>query len=94
MEATDLVASLHDEDSPELGNAMVFLEELWARFEDETQVQQAEAEIRGLKQRGRSVKEYVWEFWRVAGKLWYWPEPLLVYYFKKSLEKELHRPDQ
>lgn len=89
VEATEWVASLHDEDSPELGNAEVFLEELWARFQDETRAQWAEVEIRGLKQRDWSVKEYVREFRRVAGKLRYWPERLLVYHFKKGFDKEL-----
>lgn len=85
------MASLHDEDSPELGNAMVFLENYGP---DSKMRHKPSRQIRGLKQRGRLVKEYVQEFWRVVGKLWYWPEQLLVYHFKNGLEKELHRPDQ
>lgn len=50
-EATEWVTKL-DEDMPELGNISVFQEELRARFKDESQALQAEAEIWDLRQRG------------------------------------------
>lgn len=73
-EAAEWVTSLHDEDALELGNINVFLEELRARFEDESQAQQAEVSIHNLKQRGQLAKEYVWEFQKVAGSIRQWPE--------------------
>lgn len=62
------VTQLHD-DSPELGNIDTFLKELRARFEDESQAQQAEAEIHKIRQKGHPAKEYVKEVRRVVGKL-------------------------
>lgn len=57
-EAEEWVATLHDE-APKRRDAGMFLGELWARFKDEAKAQQAEGEIRELKQRGRPVKEYI-----------------------------------
>lgn len=47
-EAAEWVIGHHDEDVPELGNSDVFLGELRARFEVESQAVQAEAEIRNM----------------------------------------------
>lgn len=79
---------LYDED--ELGNTDIFLQELRTRFKDESQALQAEMEICDLKQKGKLAKEYVQEFRRVASKLRHWSERLLVYFFKESLDWELH----
>lgn len=35
------------------------------------------------------MKEYVQEFWRVAEKLQYWHEQLVIYHFKEGFDKEL-----
>lgn len=35
------------------------------------------------------MKEYVQEFWRVAGRMQQWLERLLVYIFKEGLDHEL-----
>lgn len=61
-EAAEWMTSLHDEDAPELGNVDLFLEELRAKFENESQALQAEVEICDLKQRGQLVKKFVQEF--------------------------------
>lgn len=42
-----------------------------------------------LKQKGQAAKEFIWEFRCIAGKLRQWPEWLLVYHFKESLDWEL-----
>ncbi|ETE60040.1 hypothetical protein L345_14221, partial [Ophiophagus hannah] len=39
--------------------------------------------------RGCPAKVYVREFQRLTGKLQYWPERLLVHFFKEGLDKEL-----
>lgn len=68
-EAVERVTQLHNEDTPELGNIDDFLQKLRSRFEDEAQSQEAEAEIKAIKQRGCPAKEYVREFCRIARKL-------------------------
>lgn len=88
-EAAEWVAQLHDEDAPELGDVDKFLQELRERFEDMAQGKEAEAEIKAIRQRGCPAKEYVGEFQRLAGKLWYWPECHLVHYLKECLDREL-----
>lgn len=42
-----------------------------------------------IRQGSQPMAEYIWEFWRVAGKLRHWPEWLLVYHFKNDLNSEL-----
>ncbi|KAK9395714.1 hypothetical protein NXF25_019075 [Crotalus adamanteus] len=69
----------------------LFLEALQARFEDPSRVQRAEAEILGLRQKGRPVREYVREFQQVAGRLRTWPERLLVHNFHWGLDKDLRQ---
>lgn len=69
----------------------LFLDALRARFEDPSQVQRAEVEVLGLKQRGRPVREYVREFQRAAGQLRSWPECLLVHHFQAGLDKDLRQ---
>lgn len=64
-----MVTSLHDEDTPVLGNIDVFLEELRDRFKDESHPLQAEVEICNLKQRGQPAKQFVQEFWRVTCRI-------------------------
>lgn len=56
----------------ELLDANLFMEQLRVRFEDESQALKAEKEIHCLRQSGCLVKEYVREFWRVAGRLGQW----------------------
>lgn len=51
-EAMEWVTCLYDKDVPEVWNLDVFLEELRASFEEESQSQQAEVEIHDLKQEG------------------------------------------
>lgn len=81
---------LHDEGTPELENINDFLQELRMRFDNTDQGHEVKVETKAIKQRGHPTKEYIREFWRLTGKLWYWPECLLVRYFKEGLEKELH----
>lgn len=88
-EAVEWMNQLHNKDAPELGNIDAFQQDLRARFKGESQAQEVEAEIREIKQKGHLAKEYVQEFRRIAGKLWHWPERLLVYFFKEGLDKEL-----
>lgn len=88
-EAVEWVTNLHDEGTPELLDANLFMEQLRVRFEDESQALQAEKEIDHLRQRGRPAKEYVREFWRVAGHLGQWPEWSLIHYFKQGLDCDL-----
>lgn len=83
------MTQLHDEDAPDLGDSDIFLQELRARFKDESQTQQAEAEIQEIKQKSHPAKEYIREFRRLDGKLQHWPERLLVYFFKEVVDPEL-----
>lgn len=68
-DVADCTAQLHDQAAPELDDADEFMETLRAQFEDTSQGQEAEAEIKEFKQRGHPIKELVLEFWRVVGKL-------------------------
>lgn len=52
------------------------------KVEDTANQEEAETEIKGLKQRSRSHKEFMWEFRKVAGKLRDWLEQLFIHYFK------------
>ncbi|ETE70850.1 hypothetical protein L345_03337, partial [Ophiophagus hannah] len=72
---------LHNKGASWLGNPDAFLDELQARFGDNTQIRQAESEICTIKQGNRLVTEYIHEFWILARKLrisddiytWYQP---------------------
>lgn len=90
-EAVDWVADLHSEHARELTNVGMFLESLMGRFEDETRTQGVEGEIAAIKQRGRSAKEYIKEFKKIAGRLRVWPERLLVHQFHMGLDRELRQ---
>ncbi|KAK9400308.1 hypothetical protein NXF25_013327 [Crotalus adamanteus] len=75
----------------ELADIGLFLDALKTRFEDPTRLQRAEAQLVGLRQRGRPVQEYIREFQKVAGRLRSWPHRLLVHYFRTGLDTDLHR---
>lgn len=53
------MTSLHDEDTLELGNIDVFLDEFRARFKYETHAQKAELEIQELRRGSQPVAEYI-----------------------------------
>ncbi|ETE57754.1 hypothetical protein L345_16529, partial [Ophiophagus hannah] len=57
-------------------------QELRSHFEDSSQAQEAEAEIKSIRQKGRPVKELVLEFRRLATNL-------RPHYFQESLDEEL-----
>lgn len=56
-DAADWIAQ--DQAAPEFGDANEFMEALRTWFKDTNQGQEAEAEIKDLKQRGHPVKELV-----------------------------------
>lgn len=88
-EAADWVVSLHANHARELVDVGKFLEALCSRFEDETGAQVAEGDLFALRQRGVPAKDYVWEFWKIAGGLVGWPEHLLVHQFWMGLAQDL-----
>ncbi|KAK9407763.1 hypothetical protein NXF25_006537 [Crotalus adamanteus] len=90
-EAAAWAADLFSDHAGELADIGSFLDALIARFEDSTRVQRAEAEIVGLKQAGRPIREFIREFQRMAGHLRTWPERLLVHHFRNGLDKELRQ---
>ncbi|KAK9401553.1 hypothetical protein NXF25_012267 [Crotalus adamanteus] len=90
-EAAAWAANLFTDHARELADIGSFLDALRACFEDPTRVQRAEAEIIGLKQAGRPIREFIREFQRVAGRLRTWPERLLVHHFRNGLDKELRQ---
>ncbi|KAK9395784.1 RTL1: Retrotransposon-like 1 [Crotalus adamanteus] len=90
-EAAAWAADLYSDHAQELADVGLFLDALKTRFEDPSQVQRAEAELLGLRQRGRPVREYIREFQRVAGRLHSWPQRLLVHHFRAGLDSELCR---
>ncbi|KAK9395616.1 RTL1: Retrotransposon-like 1 [Crotalus adamanteus] len=90
-EAAAWAADLYSDHARELADVGLFLDALKTRFEDPFWVQRAEAELLGLRQRGRPVREYIREFQRVAGRLRSWPECLLVHHFQAGLDSELRR---
>ncbi|KAK9411889.1 hypothetical protein NXF25_003064 [Crotalus adamanteus] len=61
------------------------------RFEDPTRLQRAEAQLVGLRQRGRPVQEYIREFQKVAGRLRSWPDCLLIHHFRAGLDTDIRR---
>lgn len=61
------------------------------RFSSVAKHVEAEAQIQGLRQAGHPVKELVWQFRRLAGKVQDWPGRLLVHPFKNALDPELRR---
>lgn len=87
-EATEWVTNLHDDGAPELLDVNLFMEQLRASFEDESQALQAKKEIHFLRQRGRPAK-YVRDFRRVTGRLRQWSERSLIHYFKQGLDRDL-----
>lgn len=87
-DVAEWVTNLHDEGAPELLDANLFMEQLRARFEDESQALQVVKATHHLKQKGHLAKEYVWAFQRVAGRLGQWPERSLIHYFKEGLDHD------
>lgn len=71
------MVDLHSEHTHELGDTGLFLEALRDRFKDV------------IRQRGRSVADYVRDFCQVVGKLRAWPERLLVHHFRVGLDRTL-----
>ncbi|KAK9398714.1 Retrotransposon-derived protein PEG10 [Crotalus adamanteus] len=53
--------------------------------------QWAEAQLVGLRQRGRPAKEYIREFQKLAGRLRSWPDRLMVHHFRNGLDNEIRR---
>lgn len=90
-EAVEWAADLYSDHARELADAGLFLEALRSRFEDVFRVQQTEAEILVLKQRGRSPAEYIRDFRRPIGRLQSWPECLLVHQFRAGLCRDLRQ---
>ncbi|KAG8139486.1 hypothetical protein E2320_002250 [Naja naja] len=88
-EASEWFIQLNDEGTPELNNVDDFLRELQAHFEDSSQAQEAEAEIKSIGQKGRPAKELVLEFRHLVTSLRHWSERILVHYFQESLDEEL-----
>ncbi|KAK9409824.1 Retrotransposon-derived protein PEG10 [Crotalus adamanteus] len=68
-----------------------FLDALRTRFEDPTRLQWAEAQLVGLRQRGRPAKDYIRGFQKLAGRLRSWPDRLLVHHFRNGLDNEIRR---
>ncbi|KAK9395765.1 hypothetical protein NXF25_019126, partial [Crotalus adamanteus] len=68
-EVADWVTILHDEDAPELATPDALLGSLWTCFGDPAQNQQAEIEVRRLRQGTRPVTEYIHEFCSIAVRL-------------------------
>lgn len=90
-EAADWVADLHSDHAHDLTDVGLFLEGLRAQFEDDSRTQQAEGELVTLNQRGRPAKDYVKEFWMIAGRLRAWPEHMLVHQFHLGLDRDLRQ---
>ncbi|KAK9401689.1 hypothetical protein NXF25_010045 [Crotalus adamanteus] len=90
-EAAAWAADLYSDQARELTDVGLFLEALRARFDDPTRLQRAEAQIVGLKQRGRPVKTYIREFQKAAGRLRSWPDRLLIHHFQAGLDSDIRR---
>ncbi|ETE67941.1 hypothetical protein L345_06266, partial [Ophiophagus hannah] len=88
-EACEWFTQLNDEGVPELNNVDDFLRELRSHFEDSFQAQEAEAEIKSIRQKGRPTKELVLEFRCLATNLRHWSQRILVHYFQENLDEEL-----
>ncbi|ETE57380.1 hypothetical protein L345_16905, partial [Ophiophagus hannah] len=83
-EASEWFTQLNDESAPELNNMNDFLRELQSHFEDSSRAQEAEAEIKSIRQKGRPGKELVLEFRRLATSLRHWSQRILVHISKKA----------
>lgn len=59
-EAAEWIDQLYDEGTSELDDIVKFLQLQRTQLKDTAQGQEAEAEIKDLKQRGRPTKEPVW----------------------------------
>ncbi|KAK9412177.1 hypothetical protein NXF25_003352 [Crotalus adamanteus] len=90
-EAAAWAADLYSDQARELADVGLFLDALKTRFEDPTRLQRAEAQLVGLRQRGRQVQEYIHEFQKVAGRLRSWPDRLLIHHFRTGLDTDIRR---
>ncbi|KAK9402123.1 RTL1: Retrotransposon-like 1 [Crotalus adamanteus] len=90
-EAAAWAADLYSNHARELVDIGLFLDALKTRFEDPTRLQRAEAQLVGLRQRGRPVQDYIRDFPKVAGRLRSWPDRLLVHHFRTGLDIDLRR---
>ncbi|ETE64778.1 hypothetical protein L345_09452, partial [Ophiophagus hannah] len=88
-EASEWFTQLNNEGAPELNNVDDFLRELRSHFEDSSQTQKAEAEIKSIRQKSRPAKELVLEFRHLATSLRHWSQRILVHYFQEILDEEL-----
>ncbi|KAK9396385.1 hypothetical protein NXF25_019746 [Crotalus adamanteus] len=84
-------AQPYSDQARELADVGLFLDALRTRFEDPTRLQWAEAQLVGLRQRGRPAKEYIREFQIIAGRLRSWPDRLLVHHFRTGLDTDIRR---
>lgn len=83
------MTTLHDERALELVDLDMFLCKLRARFDDPTQTQQMESEVRNVKQGSRSIAEYIRKFRKIMERLRNWPEQLLTQYFREGINHDL-----
>ncbi|KAK9408148.1 RTL1: Retrotransposon-like 1 [Crotalus adamanteus] len=90
-EAAAWAADLYSDQARELADIGLFLDALKTRFEDPTRLQQAEAQLLGLRQRGRPVHDYIREFQKVAGRLRSWPDRLLIHHIRAGLDTDIRR---
>lgn len=63
--------------------------QLRARFKDESKALRAEIKIYSLKQRGYPAKQYIREFWKIAGRIRQQSEQSLIHYSKEELDRDL-----
>ncbi|ETE63213.1 Retrotransposon-derived protein PEG10, partial [Ophiophagus hannah] len=81
-EASEWFTQLNAEGAPELNNSSIHIL-------DSSRAQEAEAEIKSIRQKGGPTKDLVLEFRRLTTNLKHWSQRLLVHYFQESLDEEL-----
>ncbi|XP_058021226.1 uncharacterized protein LOC131189232 [Ahaetulla prasina] len=89
--ASEWIAQLYNAQAPELNNIHEFITLLRNRFQDDDLIAECETTLKTMKQGNKPLKQFVWDFRRVAGNLRHWPEAILLHYFKEAIDQNIRK---
>ncbi|XP_058029007.1 uncharacterized protein LOC131193133 [Ahaetulla prasina] len=88
--ASERIAQLYNEHAPELNNVHEVITLLRNRFQDDL-IAECETILKTMKQGNKPLKQFVWDFRRVAGNLRHWPEAIVLHYFKDAIDQNIRK---
>ncbi|XP_058032369.1 uncharacterized protein LOC131194853 [Ahaetulla prasina] len=89
--ASEWIAQLHNERAPELNDVHGFMALLRNRFQNDDLIAECETTLKTMKQGNKPLKQFVWDFRRVAGNLRHWPDRVLLHFFKEAIDQNIRK---